>query len=235
MSNIAWWKIVTSPERNICRLFLKKIFFFQFWIIIVVNKPVPTVRILHRTLTSYLLYDQQERHTKDTMLKIYNIKKTVWRTRTFINSTPCLLTITPKCCETCHNMTAYYYMSYENITNTTSTVHLVQTATSSSVIKKQVLPEWTTSLFTVNINMKIPFFWDKTLRNCVIGSRRFERNLTPSVSRFVASKTNRHIGTRRRGHNATSKRRDLRQSGAASYPKRESSNYTAAKTSKLTS
>jgi hypothetical protein len=119
--------------------------------------------------------------------------------------------------------------------NTTSTVHLVHTATSSSVIKQQVLPEWITSLFTVNINMKIPFFWDKALCNCVMGTRRFERNLTPSVSRIVVPKTNRHIGPWRWENYATSKRRNLRQSGAASYPKRESSNYTAAKTSKLTS
>jgi hypothetical protein len=146
-----------------------------------------------------------------------------------------LFNSTPECHETCHYLTAYYCTSYRNINNTTqhntsSTVHLVHTATRCSVIKQQVLPQWTTSLFTVNINMKIPFFWDMTLRDCVIEHRCFERNLMPSVSTIVVSKTNRYIGLRRRGHYATSKRWNLMQRGAASYPKREPSNYTAAKT-----
>jgi hypothetical protein len=113
------------------------------------------------------------------------------------------------------SLTEYYHTSYRNITNitqhnTSSTVHLVHTATRCSVIKQQVLPQRTTPLFTVNIYIKIPFFWDMTLRDCVIGYQRFERNLMPSASRIVVSKTNRYIGLRRQGHYATSKRWDRR-------------------------
>ena len=93
-----------------------------------VNKPILTVRILHCTVTTYLLYDQQERHTKDTMLKIYNIKanncityKDVYQ----LNTLPVNNYTTPKCCEACHNLTAYYYMSYKNMTNTTQPVQFI--------------------------------------------------------------------------------------------------------------